>query len=73
MPRRNEKQRLCRSPSIRQWVLGKRLKSNNCKLGECDLQGGGVSGGGGMVSGGGNGLLKLMEPETMMKVARLIN
>ena len=68
MPRRNEKQRLCRSPSIRQWVLGKRLKSNNCKLGECDLQGGVVSGG-----GGGNGLLKLMEPETMMKVARLIN
>ena len=47
MPRRNEKQRLCRSPSIRQWVLGKRLKSNNCKLGECDLQGGVVSGGGG--------------------------
>ena len=32
-----------------------------------------VSGGGGMVSGGGNGLLKLMEPETMTKVARLIN
>ena len=30
--------------------------------------------GGGMVSGGGgDGLLKLMEPETMMKVARLIN
>ena len=52
MPMRNEKQRLCRSPSIRQWVLGKRLKSNNCKLGECDLQGGVVSGGG-MVSGGG--------------------
>ena len=32
---------------IRQWVLGKRLKSNNCKLGECDLQGGVVSRGGG--------------------------
>ena len=52
---------------IRQWVLGKRLKSNNCKLGECDLQGGVVS------RGGGDGLLKLMKPETMMEVARLIN
>ena len=72
MPMRNEKQRLCRSPSIRQWVLGKRLKSNNCKLGECDLQGGVVSGGGDG-KWGGNGLLKLMEPETMTKVARLIN
>ena len=33
-----------------------------------------VSGGGGDgKGGGGNGLLKLMEPETMTKVARLIN
>ena len=35
--------------------------------GRCGKWGGGGGG------GGGNGLLKLMEPETMMKVARLIN